>query len=114
MGWLMCKKHPEVKEKGAQIEMSDLWSDPIVRFQRRFYIPLVILIWGVLPMLVPIYLFNDTFMFALCGNMFRYIISLHQTWLVNSAAHMFGNRPYDKTIRPRESKSVVYLSMGEG
>jgi stearoyl-CoA desaturase (delta-9 desaturase) len=41
MGWLLVKKHPEVKEKGKTVDMSDVWADPIVRFQRRFYIPLV-------------------------------------------------------------------------
>jgi stearoyl-CoA desaturase (delta-9 desaturase) len=41
MGWLLVRKHPEVKEKGKTVDMSDVWADPIVRFQRRFYIPLV-------------------------------------------------------------------------
>lgn len=26
----------------------------------------------------------------------RYVLSLNFTWLVNSAAHIWGNRPYDK------------------
>lgn len=36
------------------------------------------------------------------------------TWLVNSAAHMFGNRPYDATIEPRENMGVVLGTLGEG
>lgn len=35
MGWLMCKKHPDVKEKGKQIDMSDLKADPVVMFQKK-------------------------------------------------------------------------------
>lgn len=35
MGWLMLKKHPDVKEKGKQIDMSDLDADPIVAFQKK-------------------------------------------------------------------------------
>lgn len=35
MGWLMCKKHPDVKEKGKQIDMSDLEADPVVMFQKK-------------------------------------------------------------------------------
>lgn len=35
MGWLMCKKHPDVKERGKAIDMSDIWADPVVRFQKR-------------------------------------------------------------------------------
>jgi stearoyl-CoA desaturase (delta-9 desaturase) len=114
MGWLLCKKHPDVKEKGRNVDMSDLWADPLVRFQRRFYIPLVILLRGVIFMGVPMWYFGETLFHSLTANMFCYVITLHHTWLVNSAAHMFGSRPYDKTINPRENKSVVYLSMGEG
>lgn len=36
MGWLLCKKHNDVKTKGAAIDMSDLELDPIVMFQKRF------------------------------------------------------------------------------
>lgn len=35
MGWLLCKKHSDVKAKGATIDMSDLESDAIVMFQER-------------------------------------------------------------------------------
>ena len=35
MGWLMCRKHPEVKRKGRAIDMSDLEKDPVVMFQHR-------------------------------------------------------------------------------
>ncbi|VDN88815.1 unnamed protein product [Brugia pahangi] len=36
MGWLMVRKHPEVKRKGSQLDLSDLFNDPILAFQRRF------------------------------------------------------------------------------
>ena len=35
MGWLMCKKHPDVKKFGAKIDMSDVESDPVLQFQRK-------------------------------------------------------------------------------
>lgn len=35
VGWLMTKKHPEVKEKGQKIDLSDLRADPVVKFQER-------------------------------------------------------------------------------
>lgn len=31
----MVRKHPDVKTKGATIDMSDLRSDPIVMFQKK-------------------------------------------------------------------------------
>ncbi|CAB3380398.1 Hypothetical predicted protein [Cloeon dipterum] len=44
----------------------------------------------------------------------RYVISLNATWLVNSAAHMWGNRPYEKGISPTENRSVAIAAFGEG
>lgn len=35
VGWLLCKKHPEVISKGKGIDLSDLENDPVLRFQRE-------------------------------------------------------------------------------
>ena len=35
VGWLLVKKHPNVIKKGQQLELSDLYADEIVMFQRR-------------------------------------------------------------------------------
>lgn len=40
VGWLLCRKHPEVKAKGKNIIMDDLLRDPIVRFQKK-YVPML-------------------------------------------------------------------------
>ena len=34
-GWLMCKKHVDVIEKGRKISVDDLSSDPLLRFQQK-------------------------------------------------------------------------------
>ncbi|XP_075590093.1 acyl-CoA desaturase [Dermatophagoides farinae] len=115
MGWLMVKKHSDVKLKGKNIDLSDVWADPIIRFQRRFYIPLVIICWGIIPTLIPFYFWNETLWHSFLGCVcFRYVYVLHCTWLVNSAAHLWGHRPYDVNIEPKENDSVVYLTFGEG
>lgn len=68
---------------GKTIDMSDIADDPIVRFQRQFYIPLLLLIWGVIPSLVPYYLWNERIFYAFMGCVcFRYVYVLHCTWLV--------------------------------
>lgn len=36
IGWLMVKKHPDVKRVGGTIDMSDLERDPIVMFQKKY------------------------------------------------------------------------------
>ncbi|XP_041987635.1 acyl-CoA Delta12-desaturase-like isoform X2 [Aricia agestis] len=35
IGWLMVRKHRDVIEKGASVDMSDLKKDPIVMFQKK-------------------------------------------------------------------------------
>jgi stearoyl-CoA desaturase (Delta-9 desaturase) len=44
----------------------------------------------------------------------RYVLSLNGTWLVNSAAHIWGVKPYDKSISPTENIGVAIAAFGEG
>ena len=100
---------------GKTIDLSDVWADPVVRFQRRFYIPLVLLIWGAVPTYVCHYLTGVPLLECFFGAViFRYTFSLHYAWLVNSAAHLYGYQMYDKTLEPRENRFVIYTSLGEG
>ncbi|KAH7638046.1 stearoyl-coa desaturase 5-like [Dermatophagoides farinae] len=115
MGWLMVRKHPDVIRKGKTIDLTDVWADPVVRFQRRFYIPLVLLIWGILPTYFCHYVTGYTMVDCFLGAVIvRYVLSLHYAWLVNSAAHLYGYKMYDQSMEPRENRMVVYASMGEG
>lgn len=97
MGWLMLRKHPDVIQKGKLVEVGDLLADPVVRFQKQYYYILApVLCFGV-PTLVPWYFWNESFYVGFCvAGILRYLISLHFTWLVNSAAHVWGNKPYDR------------------
>ncbi|EEB11651.1 fatty acid desaturase, putative [Pediculus humanus corporis] len=114
MGWLLIRKHPDVKTKGKTVDMSDLEEDPIVIWQRRTYLIVMPLLCFVMPTLVPYYLVNETFWNAWYISIFRYMLSLHITWLVNSAAHIWGVKPYDKNISSSENATVGILAMGEG
>ncbi|KAL6426364.1 hypothetical protein ACFW04_009104 [Cataglyphis niger] len=114
MGWLLVRKHPDVIKKGATIDMSDLEKDAVVVWQRRLYIVLMPLFCFLLPTWVPCHFWNEKPMFAWYATLFRYTLSLHMTWLVNSAAHMWGMKPYDNTISPTDSYSVGIGALGEG
>ena len=95
IGWLMCKKHPEVKKFGAKVEMSDLEADAIVMFQHKYY-PLLALVFGfALPIWIGCYL-GESFTVSWHGHIFRYIMGLHLVWMINSAAHLWGYKPFDK------------------
>lgn len=115
VGWLMCKKHPEVFLRGKSVDCSDLLQDPVIRFQKACYVPLVAIICFYMPMVLPYYLFGESYLngFFVAG-MTRYVLSLNFTWLVNSAAHIWGNKPYDKNISPVENAFVSLVAIGEG
>lgn len=51
---------------------------------------------------------------AFCGVCFRYIVTLHITWLTNSFAHIGTWKPYDKNIAASDSKINGTLTYGEG
>ncbi|XP_076327156.1 acyl-CoA desaturase-like isoform X2 [Tachypleus tridentatus] len=115
MGWLLHRKHPDVREKGRTVDCSDILQDPVVRFQRRFYIPLVFLFSFYFPTMIPVWLWGEKVWLAfLTSGILRYAITLHVTWLVNSAAHYWGNRPYNCFIYARENKRVAWWALGEG
>ncbi|KRT82992.1 hypothetical protein AMK59_3959 [Oryctes borbonicus] len=68
----------------------------------------------VLPTLIPWYFWSENLMTSWYLCLFRYAWSLHSTWLVNSAAHIWGMKPYDKYMSPTENKLVSALAIGEG
>uniref|UniRef100_A0A0K8VJW3 Acyl-CoA desaturase 1 n=3 Tax=Bactrocera latifrons TaxID=174628 RepID=A0A0K8VJW3_BACLA len=69
----------------------------------------------VIPGLFPYYVLGSSLQvcFFVC-SMLRYALSLHGTWLVNSAAHFYGMRPYEKNISSVDSKVVSVIAFGEG
>lgn len=115
VGWLLVKKHPEVKEKGKSLDMSDLLQDEVVMFQHRHYKKMVSLFCFAIPIAVPVFVWEEAvYIAALVSGFMRYCALLNGTWLVNSAAHMWGSKPYDVNIDPAENYSVSFLTVGEG
>jgi len=114
MGWLLVRKHPAVIKEGKTINMSDLEADPIVMFQHKHYITCFLMASFILPTLIPNLLWGESLTTAYFLAVVRYVAVLHFTWLVNSAAHFYGMKPYDTSIGPTENMAVSVLAMGEG
>ncbi|XP_030767540.1 acyl-CoA desaturase-like [Sitophilus oryzae] len=114
IGWLLCRKHKDVIEKGKLIDMSDVLEDPVVQFQIKYYIPLIFIMAFGLPTTIVWYISGETFWICSLLNLFRYVLSLNATWLVNSAAHIWGMRPYERSIKPAENIYVSIFAYGEG
>lgn len=115
MGWLMMRKHPLVFEKGSRIPLDDLLADPVVYYQRKYYKSIAIFCCFVFPTIAPMILWGESFTVAyFVPAILRYVWTLHITWLVNSVAHMWGWKPYDKRINPVENLFVSLGAIGEG
>ncbi|KAL0831151.1 hypothetical protein ABMA28_002020 [Loxostege sticticalis] len=115
IGWLMVRKHKEVFEKGASVDMSDLEKDPIVMFQKKTYLVVMPLLCFLIPAWIPVHYWGENAWSSwYVAAILRYTIALHFTWLVNSAAHIWGNRPYDKYIGATDNKTVAICAFGEG
>jgi len=114
MGWLLVKKHKDVIEAGKKLNYDDLLADPLVAFQEACDPWFALFMCFVFPALVAT-LWGDSFLhgYWVCGAL-RYIFVLHCTWLVNSAAHFYGDHPYDPTSWPAENAVVAFFAIGEG
>jgi stearoyl-CoA desaturase (delta-9 desaturase) len=114
MGWLLCKKHPDVGTSGSKVDMSDVENEPVLQFQRKYYLPLVLLFSFIIPNLVSMLVVGHGFMLGICAIFCRYVVSLHLVWLTNSAAHVGSWKPYDRNIAPADSKFFGTICYGEG
>ncbi|CAJ0943210.1 unnamed protein product, partial [Mesorhabditis belari] len=114
IGWLLQRKDKAVIEKGRQIDMSDLLSDPVIVFQKKFYFPLWILLCILLPTAIPVYFWGEDPSVAYFVVLARYVLSLHETWTINSLAHSHGDKPYDGRIRATDSPLMAMVTYGEG
>ena len=115
VGWLFVKKHPNVIEAGRKLDFSDLKRDSLVLFQKRFdpWFSLIMCFW--MPAWVAQRGWGESFWPAmLVAGALRYVVVLHFTWCVNSAAHLWGERPYDPNSGPAENPAVSVMAIGEG
>lgn len=115
MGWLLLRKHKDVKAKGKLVDMSDLEKDPVVMWQKRYYLVLMPILTFVLPTIACHHVFGPSYWhsFVTYGCL-RYLVSLHITWLINSAGHFWGNRPFEKNLSATDSKITAIMTQGEG
>jgi len=114
MGWLFVKKHPEVVKAGRALDFSDLKEDSLVMFQKKLDPWFTLYMCFVWPAQIAGLWGEDFWNAFYVAGCLRYCVVLHFTWLVNSAAHLYGDHPYDVMSYPSENPFVSYCSVGEG
>ena len=115
VGWLMYKKHPDLLDQAKKLKFDDLLADPVVYWQQVFYYPIYFVFAFFLPFIVPVIFWNESVVTSFFVNyIFRTGYLLHGTWFINSAAHLWGDKPYDHKIPPADNKWLCWISLGEG
>lgn len=76
---------------------------------------MAVLLTFVMPTIVPWYFWSEhLYTSFLVAGVARYVLSLHVTFTINSIAHLWGTRPYDTHIQPRQNLFVSIVGYGEG
>jgi stearoyl-CoA desaturase (delta-9 desaturase) len=109
IGWVLVEgaKHDDTSN------VPDLWKDPILRWQHRH----ILTIGAVVNLASTVALGLLTghmlgmFIFAF---LLRLVLTHHFTFLINSAAHMWGSQPYSTAHSARDNWLLSFLSYGEG
>ncbi|CAH0581234.1 unnamed protein product [Chrysodeixis includens] len=117
VGWLVLTPHPAVVDRRIALRAScaDLIADPVVRLQKIFFIPMFALLNIALPVWVPWYLWQETLVNSfVISFVTRFTITLNIAFCVNSFAHLWGNKPYDRFVKSVENSLVSLAALGEG
>lgn len=110
VGWMIVKP----RRKQGFADVSDLQNSEVVRWQHRWYIPLIFGMGFVFPTLVAGLLWGDLrggFFFAGAA---RLLFVHHSTFCVNSLAHWLGETPFDDKHTPRNHWLTALATIGEG
>ncbi|XP_050676343.1 acyl-CoA Delta(11) desaturase-like [Leptidea sinapis] len=115
IGWLMLKKNDQVLARGKQMDMSDITGDPILRFYNKHFAYFKLMLCFVLPTTMSMLLWGENWRCAIAWQCFlRFLIMFHCELTVNSLAHAYGYKPYNKNIVPSENRFVATVTLGEG
>ncbi len=111
VGWIFFKDPYAYDEKYT----SRLRQDPLVLWQHRYYVPL--LLFGLALPFVVGFLYNGwagglgCFLLAGVGRTF---FVLNSTFCINSICHLWGAQPHTTSDSSRDSWVVSLLTFGEG
>lgn len=91
----------------------DLQANPLVRWQYRWNNWIGIVAGLGIPTLIGA-LFGRPLGGLLWGGFLRIVVIHHTTFLVNSAAHLYGSRPYTEENSARDNGLLAFITNGEG
>ncbi|KAK7595537.1 hypothetical protein V9T40_013362 [Parthenolecanium corni] len=113
IGWFMTGRAQEAKKELRKIWMEDIRRDKIVMFQYYLYIPMVFIFSFIGPSFIPWYFWNENLLLShLAVTHLRNVVVMHLTFTVNSLAHTWGMKPFDRFMKPVDSTLVWFTTLG--
>ncbi len=110
IGW-MLREYRAQQDDFSNVK--DLQKDPIVMWQHRNYLLLVLLMNVALPALIGV-VHGDLLGSLLLAGVLRLVVVHHFTFFINSLAHFWGRQPYSSDCTARDNAVVALLTFGEG
>ncbi|MEZ5491480.1 MAG: fatty acid desaturase [Gammaproteobacteria bacterium] len=110
IGWILRRYPSGLKDLS---NVKDLQKDPILRWQSRHYLSLVLIMNIALPALIG-WLHGDLLASLLLAGLLRLVLSQHVTYLINSLAHKWGRQPYSIGNSARDNGLLALITYGEG
>lgn len=109
MNWLFVKR-----TNVTRLELvRDLTQHRSLMFQHKFFLPLAVFMGFLLPALIAS-LWGDFWGGLLIAGGLRLTALLHATWCINSLAHTFGAKPFDRESTAVDNPVVAVITFGEG
>jgi len=111
IGWIFYKDTRQIHQKYQNIP--DLTKDPLVLWQDRWYLPIIVLASFALPAYIGL-MQGRPVGGLLWGGFLRVVIVHHMTFFINSLAHIYGTRPYTEENSARDNWMLGPFTFGEG
>lgn len=109
MGWIFYRNDRDLDFS----KVPDLVKNKLVMWQHRNFMPLAIFVGFLVPTAIGALVGRGLGAFLWAG-LFRVVLVQHQTFCINSLAHMFGSQRYSESDSARDSWWLAYITYGEG
>ncbi|KAF5367474.1 hypothetical protein D9758_003688 [Tetrapyrgos nigripes] len=110
LGWMLIKP----RRKPGVADVSDLSKNPVVKWQHKHYLALVLIMGFILPSVVAWLGWGDAKGGFIYAGVLRLVFVHHSTFCVNSLAHWLGETPFDDKHTPRDHMITAFVTIGEG
>ncbi|PVU92947.1 hypothetical protein BB559_003507 [Furculomyces boomerangus] len=111
MGWMLVRKD---RRQLGYADTSDLKTDPVVRWQHKYYPLIAVIMSAVVPTLICGLGWGDYRGGYFYAGITRMVVLHHATFCVNSLAHTIGRSTYDDSQTAKDSVVTAVVTLGEG